>query len=98
MIAQLVLTMLLSCLLLYAVKEIRNSRAVGIMTITAAIAGIYVVWVPGHASAVAEWTGIGRGADLVLYVWAALSMIILLNLHLKLRSQLHLLTELARAV
>jgi hypothetical protein len=98
MIAQLILTALLGCLLLYAVKEARKSRAVGIMTIVAATGGLYVVWIPSHASVVAEWVGIGRGADLILYVWAALSLIILLNLHLKLRSQLELITELARTV
>ena len=98
MIAQFVLTALLTCLLLYAVKEARQSPAVGIMTIMAAIGGLYVVWVPNHASAVAEWAGIGRGADLILYIWAALSLIIMLNLHLKLRSQLQLITGLARAL
>jgi small membrane protein len=98
MIAQFVLTALLTCLLLYAVKEARKSPAVGIMNIIAAIGGLFVVWVPNHASAVAEWAGIGRGADLILYVWAALSLIIMLNLHLKLRSQLQLITGLARAL
>jgi hypothetical protein len=98
MIAQLVLTFLLGGLLLYAAKEARKSPTVGAMTVLAAMAGLYVVWVPRHASALAEWAGIGRGADLILYVWAALSLIIMLNLHLKLRGQLELITALARSV
>jgi small membrane protein len=98
MIAQFILTALLGGLLLYAVKEARKSPAVGVMTIMAAIGGLYVVWVPSHASTLAEWAGIGRGADLILYVWAAISLIIMLNLHLKLRSQLELITALSRAV
>jgi hypothetical protein len=98
MIAQVVLTLLLGGLLLYAVKEARKSPAVGAMTVVAAMAGLYVVWLPHHASIVAEWAGIGRGADLILYVWAALSLIIMLNLHLKVRGQLELMTGLARAV
>ena len=85
MIAQLVLTFLLSGLLLYAAKEARKSPAVGVMTVVAAMAGLYVVWVPHHASVLAEWVGIGRGADLVLYVWAALSLIIMLNLTSEMR-------------
>ena len=96
MIAQLVLTFLLGGLLLYAAKEARKSPAVGAMTVLAAMAGLYIVWVPRHAGVLAEWSGIGRGADLVLYVWAAMSLIIMLNLHLKLRSQLELITALAR--
>jgi hypothetical protein len=42
--------------------------------------------------------GIGRGADLILYTWACLSLLVVLNLHLKLRTQLELITVLTRSV
>jgi hypothetical protein len=42
--------------------------------------------------------GIGRGVDLILYTWVVISLIMLLNLHLKLRSQLELITLLARKI
>src|SRR5262245_13467884 len=40
----------------------------------------------------AELVGIGRGVDLILYVWVCLSLIVVLNLHLKLRTQMELIT------
>jgi small membrane protein len=40
--------------------------------------------------------GIGRGVDLIIYTWVAISLLVLLNLHLKLRAQMDLITVLAR--
>jgi hypothetical protein len=96
MIAQFLLSGLLGGLLVYAIKASRRTPIVSWLSAIVAIGGLYVVWMPSHASAVAEWVGIGRGADLVLYIWAAMSIIIVLNLHLKLRGQLELITVLAR--
>ena len=36
--------------------------------------------------------------DLIMYLWVCISLIVLLNLHLKLRSQHELITALARAI
>ena len=38
-----------------------------------------------RARKLAELVGIGRGVDLILYLWVCISLIVLLNLHLKLR-------------
>ena len=46
----------------------------------------------------AELAGIGRGVDLILYVWVVISLLIVLNLHLKLRAQMELITALAREI
>ena len=96
MIAQIILTTLLACVLLYAWIEYRRAPAIGLLAIAAALAGFYVVWVPAHATWLAALVGIGRGVDLILYVWVVISLIMLLNLHLKLRSQLEQITILAR--
>jgi hypothetical protein len=96
MIAQLMLTALLFCVLLYAWMEYRRSPAVGLLAVLAALGGLYLVWVPGHATRLAELVGIGRGVDLIIYVWVVISLLILLNLHLKLRAQTELITLLAR--
>ena len=63
-----------------------------------AAAGIYFVWEPEHSTQLAELVGIGRGVDLILYIWVCISMIVLLNLHLKLRTQTELITTLARKI
>jgi len=98
MIAQLILSLLLAGILLYAWTEYRRSPAVAVLALLAASAGLYFVWMPEHSTQLAEWVGIGRGVDLILYIWVCISLIVLLNLHLKLRTQMELITTLARRI
>jgi small membrane protein len=98
MIAQLVLSALLFGILLYAWTEYRRSPAVGLAAVLAACGGLYFVWFPTHATVLAELAGIGRGVDLIIYVWVVISLLIVFNLHLKLRAQMELITELAREI
>ena len=98
MIAQVVLSLLLGIVLLYAWAQYRRSPIVTVLSCAVSLIGFYFVWLPSHATRVAEFVGIGRGADLVLYVWACISLVVLLNLHLKLRTQHELLTQLARSI
>ena len=98
MIAQLILSILLAAILLYAWTEYRRSPAVAVLALFAAMAGLYFVWVPEHSTQLAELVGIGRGVDLILYIWVCISLIVLLNLHLKLRTQTDLITTLARKI
>ena len=98
MIAQLVLSALLAGILLYAWTEYRRSPAVALLTVFVASAGMYFVWMPEHSTQLAELVGIGRGVDLILYIWVCISLIVLLNLHLKLRTQMELITTLARRI
>jgi hypothetical protein len=87
---------LLAGVLLYAWVEYRRAPAVGFVAMIAALTGLYFVWIPAHATWLAEAVGAGRGVDLVLYVWVVISLIVLLNLHLKLRAQREMITVLAR--
>ena len=98
MIAQLLLSAMLSAVLLYATMTYRQAPIIGLLAVAAAFSGLYFVWVPEHATALAELAGISRGVDLILYIWVVISLIMLLNLHLKLRAQLELITRLARSV
>ena len=98
MIAQLVLTGLLLATLFYAWLEYPRSPAVGLLTLLAAWAGLFFVWFPEQATRLAAWAGIGRGVDLVIYIWIGISLIVLLNLHLKIRAQMELITVLARRI
>jgi small membrane protein len=96
MIAQLVLSVLLAGIVLYAWSQQQRSPVVGLLSMIAAFAGLYFVWVPAHATLLADRFGIGRGVDLIIYIWIAISLLVLLNLHLKLRAQMDLITVLAR--
>ena len=98
MIAQLVLSILLGCVLVYAWAQYKRSPLVAGASMIAGAAGLYLVWTPEQSTAVAEFIGIGRGADLILYLWVCISLNMLLSLHLKLRIQHETLTKLARAM
>ena len=98
MIAQLILSVLLAAILLYAWSEYRRSPFVALLSVLVTSAGLYFVWVPSHSTRLAELVGIGRGVDLILYTWVCISLIVLLNLHLKLRTQMELITALARKI
>ena len=82
MTAQLLLSFLLGAILIYAFAERRRSPVVGVLALVSAAAGLYFVWVPSHATALAEFAGVGRGVDLNIYIWVEISLLVLLNLHL----------------
>jgi hypothetical protein len=98
MIAQIILTLLLGGILLYSWVEYRRAPAIEVVSMLAAFSGFYFVWVPDHASRLAALVGIGRGVDLILYLWVVISLIVFLNLHLKLRAQMEVITVLAREI
>jgi hypothetical protein len=96
MIAQLILSTLLAAVLVYAWSEHRRSPVVALLSVAAATAGLFFVWLPARATQLAELAGIGRGVDLILYTWVCISLVVMLNLHLKLRTQMELITIMAR--
>jgi small membrane protein len=98
MIAQFILSIMLAGILLYAWTEYRRSPIVALLSVFVATAGLYFVWLPAHSTLLAQLVGIGRGVDLIIYTWVCISLIVLLNLHLKLRAQLELITTLARKI
>ena len=98
MIAQFTFSILLAGIVVYAWSEYARSPVVAVLTLLVASAGLYFVWMPEHSTQLAEAVGIGRGVDLILYIWVCLSLIVLLNLHLKLRTQMESITTLARKI
>jgi small membrane protein len=95
---KLVLTLGLSMLLVYTMIQKVAPTLLKIAIFSFILAGIYFVWLPDHATVVANWLGVARGTDLVIYVWILLSFAIGLNLHFKVRSARHDITELTRAL
>jgi hypothetical protein len=98
MIAQIGLSTMLVGVVAYAWTEWPRAPAIGLLAMLAAVAGLYFVWLPAHATWLASLAGIGRGVDLIIYLWVVISLIVMLNLHLKLRSQMELITTLTREV
>jgi hypothetical protein len=98
MIAQVALSVLLGGIILYALNERSRAPLIGAIAMLTAAIGLDLVWFPSQASWLAAQVGIGRGADLVFYAWVVISLLIMLNLHLKLRAQMELITVLAREI
>ena len=96
MIAQIGFSILLTSVMAYAWTEYRRAPVIAILSMLVAAAGLYFVWLPAHATTLAALVGIGRGVDLIIYIWVIISLILLLNVHLKLRSQAELITILMR--
>jgi len=98
MIAQIMLSVLLLGVVIYAWTEYKRAPVVAFLFALMSIAGLYFVWFPEASTRWAEFVGIGRGADLILYTWSCITLLVILNLHLKLRSQLEMITGLARTI
>jgi hypothetical protein len=95
---KIILTLGFLCVFLYAVSQRLVSRMISVLFFLIVAVGIYFVWVPDHTTVVAGWVGVGRGADLILYGWILITLIVGFNLHLKIRESRRALTELARQV
>jgi small membrane protein len=74
----------------------KTAPSVGISMVIASAIGIYFAWVPDDLSRIARFLGVGRGADLLLYIWVVVSFLALVALMLRLRLLNEQLTELAR--
>src|SRR5690348_14223921 len=85
MIFQLILSTALFTVIVYSYGQRNNSLLVSSFAFLAALIGFYFTWLPSHANLVAAAVGVGRGADLIFYLWVIISLILLLNVHLKLR-------------
>jgi len=95
---QWLLTFALVVVGLFALREWRVSRLVGLGLLAVSVVGAVFVWLPAAADVTARQLGVGRGTDLVLYLYCAASFLLILNLSLKLRTQHETLTRLARYV
>jgi len=96
MTIQVLLTMGLLLCAAYAFLQAKVSAYLHAVIYVAALAGTYFVWFPQHTTAVAQALGVGRGADLVLYLWVVISIAIGFNLHVKLARESRRTTLLAR--
>ena len=98
MIIQVVLSLGLGVCLFYVVSLGRSSPAIRASLFAIVIAGLVFVWFPDMTNRIAKLVGVGRGADLVMYVWIVVNLLLVLRLHLKLRDQSETLTKIARRI
>jgi small membrane protein len=96
MIFSSIVSVLLFGLIVYALLQKRDFPIVAKSLPFVALLGIYVLWFPESTTRAAAFLGIGRGVDLMSYVWILVSGLLILVLHLKLVTYDRRLTELVR--
>ena len=75
-----------------------TSRLLRLAVLAVVVAGLYFVWMPEQTTRLAESLGVGRGADLVLYLWVVITLALIVFLYLKIVQLSRRLTELTRAL
>ena len=98
MIVQLILSALFAVLFVAGLLLARRLRLIGIALAVASAAAVLPVWMPQWATDVANLLGVGRGADLLLYLWFTISVLLILALYLRLMRLQDQLTELVRQI
>jgi hypothetical protein len=91
------IALLLFCAL-YGWRQRKLSPVVGFAIPLACLLGTALVIEPDWSSRVARLLGVGRGADLILYVWTAISILVLANVHFRLRTYQAQITALTREI
>lgn len=98
MIIQILLTAGLAVLFVYALIARKGARLLSRSMLAVTLIGLVFVWMPDLSTALAHQLGVGRGTDLLFYVWILASMLIAFNLHLTCRRLSRDLGQLARGM
>ena len=98
MMIQVFLTVLLvGIALVFAVQQ-ATSRLVRSVILLVIVMGGAFVWRPEETTVIARALGVGRGADLVLYLWVVISLALMLVLYLKIVQMGRKVTQLTRVL
>ena len=82
----------------YGWRQRRISPLLGALIPLSSVIGVALVIQPNWSSDLARFLGVGRGADLILYVWTVISLLVLANLHFRLRTYQAMITILTREI
>ncbi|MBK8083307.1 MAG: DUF2304 domain-containing protein [Devosia sp.] len=80
----------------YALAQRRRSAFVANAVAVASALGLALVVAPDLANLLANAVGIGRGADLIIYVFIVVVLAAIFNLHLRLRAEREVTTRVVR--
>jgi len=62
------------------------------------LVGVHFIWFPDNLTMVANWIGVGRGADLLLYIFLTFVMFEFLVIRIREKERLELFTQLVRRI
>ncbi|GEL16473.1 DUF2304 domain-containing protein [Pseudonocardia asaccharolytica] len=101
MLIQILLLIVISGLLVVFVRSrhgVRMQAGKRIGLVLFALVNFYAILRPDDLTAVANWFGVGRGTDLLLYALVVVFLLAMLNTYLRFQGVERQLTELARTL
>ena len=98
MIIQVFLTALLVGVFALVAVQRAASRLVQFGVLAVIVVGVYFVWVPEQANVLAQAVGVGRGADLLFYLWVVITLALIMFMYLKIQRLARRVTQLTRAM
>lgn len=98
MMIQFFLSVLLACTAVLVATQRGTSRLLRLLVLSVIAFGAFLVWFPDVTDRFAELFGVGRGADLVLYLWVVITLALIIFLYLKLAALGRRITLLARSI
>jgi hypothetical protein len=84
--------------MVFSIVSLRRSAIIAYSIFLFSVLAIYFSWQPEKANLIANYLGVGRGADLLLYLWFLVSSSMFLLANLKLNKLHQELTEVSRFV
>ena len=98
MIIQASLIFILVILAIYAISQHKRAPVVSGLIFCGVMLGVGLVLFPEMTTHIAQRVGVGRGADLVFYLFILVALAVIFNLHLRLRAVTEVTAELARSI
>lgn len=96
MIIQFILSAGLALAICYAYLQRKKSGLISLAIIAVSVGGVLAVLAPDASTVVARAVGVGRGADLVVYCWIVITLLVSVNLQFKILQLQRNLTVLTR--
>lgn len=98
MMIQVFLSVMLAGIALLVGFQGTTSRLLKAVILGVIAFGAFLLWTPETTDRFAEAFGVGRGADLLLYVWVVITLALIVFLYLKLTTLSRRITQLTRAI
>lgn len=98
MIIQLSLSLGLLGILGYVILQRDKVKVIFMPQLAVISVGIFLIWFPNVSTFIAKKVGVGRGADLITYCWIVASILLIVNLQIKLKKLEAHITKLTRAI
>jgi small membrane protein len=96
MIIKSLITLALLTILAFALLQRFFHTLMRALLSLAVLFGIWIAWSPDTATMIANFIGVGRGADLIFYLWILISIFVALVLYIRFSIMNRALTKLAR--